>query len=372
MPASSSRSSIQSARERGVLAGHRRDHQLVGGLHHGLPVGALHVVAGVDADHVVGTAQQLQHPAHGLRVEPAREPRILLAGQHVVRAVGGVPEEVVEPFGQGEPRVRLDLGQLGHQVADRAGVAGAAGAQAERAAQLVVVPGHARRGRGRCRRSPPPSTVAVVLCTPPLGLANASTRGSAEVTAQRGDDLLVAVRGRRRCATRSRQRRRAGGADRGGGRAGAPSRLRRRLAGWRARSLDPTHGPGWCAIARSTRRQPGSTRCRSPRSPSRATSRWRPLPAPKVPSGKGYGLPGGLPPPHRQLPTARRSRLVIRRRLHPFDLLGQRGDEHGLIQVRDLRRGVDHPYPGPAREPGRGRRAWPVPPARTRTRSRVR
>ena len=49
--------------------------------------------------------------------------------------------------------LRLHLGQVGDQVPDRAGVPGAAGAQAERAAQLVVVPGqdapaaHAADGR---------------------------------------------------------------------------------------------------------------------------------------------------------------------------------------------------------------------------------
>src|SRR5690606_25881074 len=69
-----------------------------------------------------------------------REARVLLAGEHVVGAVGGVAQVVVDALGQVPARQDLHLGQVGHQVADGAGVPGTACAQAERPAQLVVVP----------------------------------------------------------------------------------------------------------------------------------------------------------------------------------------------------------------------------------------
>src|SRR5262249_46921119 len=107
------------------------------------------VVAGVDADHIVSTSEHLEHPADRMRVQPPAKPRILLAGQYVVRAVRGVAQEVVEALDQREPVVRLDLTELGDQIADGSGMTGGAGAQAGRAPQFVVVPGQYAAPAGR-------------------------------------------------------------------------------------------------------------------------------------------------------------------------------------------------------------------------------
>ena len=185
MPASSSRSSIQSAVNAASSRGTRGDHELVGRLQHGLPVRALHVVAGVDADHVVGAAQQLQHPAHGVRVEPLGEARVLLAGQHVVRAVGGVAQVVVEPVVQRRTRCSASTSA---RSATRCRIVRACRALPARRPSVPRSSLSSQASTPRPRTLPMVAaarTVAVVLCTPPFGLANASTRGPSRVSRRR-------------------------------------------------------------------------------------------------------------------------------------------------------------------------------------------
>jgi hypothetical protein len=114
---------------------------------------------------------------------------VLLTGQYVVGAVGRVPQVVVEPVGQVEPAGRLDLGEVGDEVTDRTGVPRAAGAKAERAAQLVVVPGDhtasadasdGGRREDRCRR----------LVHAALGVGEREDPRTAEIAAQHRGDLL--------------------------------------------------------------------------------------------------------------------------------------------------------------------------------------
>ena len=77
------------------------------------------------------------------------------------------------------------------------------------------------------------STVAVVLCTPPLGLANASTRGPAELAAQRRVTAWSAGLGRRApYATRSQRWARRGCGTATGGWIGGSPRVPRRRRPW--------------------------------------------------------------------------------------------------------------------------------------------
>ena len=203
------------------------------------------------------------------------------------------------------PVCDLDLGQLGDQVPDRAGVTGAAGAQSERAAQLVVVPRDHARDRARCRSWPRPARWRWSCARRPWGWRTrspwtrraraAGPRGPGRPGAHRPG--MRATPGPVQGAGPERPPRPTAGTKRAGratparrrytatGRAWWPCRTRcpaartrmrpaphrdrarkRRRRGRRcsAPTRAPRHGRGSSANARSTRRPPGPTRCRSP------------------------------------------------------------------------------------------------------------